>query len=480
MPLPSVETLLDIGIALSKEKDKNKVFQTILDAAMDITNCDGGTLYVLRDGALHYHIMINKTFGQRSVGLEIQFPPIVLVPENICAKAALEKKPLNVPDVHNNDEFNFMGPKNFEAMTGYRTVSMLTVPMEDEKRGVIGVLQLINAKDEDGNVVPFSKKYEQVVFSLASQAAICLANNNYAEEVTALLDSFVRVMSTAIDARSPYNANHTRSMAGMAEKFTAWLGENGRMAVDDQWRRQLIMSVWLHDIGKLVVPLEIMDKASRLDAKLETVLHRLMAFRMQNEINYLKKKTDEDTYNRLDGEITYIRELVVKADKVGYLQDDLYDEIRRVAARTMEGPNGEEPVLTEGELVCLSIRKGTLTDDERRLMETHVTMTRRMLTEMEFPIEYKSIPVWAAGHHEHINGKGYPDGLSGDAVPKEVRIITILDIYEALTATDRPYKPMMPLEKAWAVLDDMAGYGQIDGEILGWFREWKAGEKLNG
>ena len=220
MAMPDVEKLLDIGIALSSEKNGDKLLETILDAAMDISDCDGGTLYVIEGDALHFKIMITKSLGIRrgADGEKIDLPPVVLSQSNVSGCAVLDKTPVNIADIYENGLFNFTGPKEFDARTGYRTVSMLTVPMEDDYGDVIGVLQLINAKDASGQSIPFAHLYERVIFSLASQAAICLTSRQRAKEVSELLDSFVRVMSTAIDARSPYNANHTRNMAKYADR----------------------------------------------------------------------------------------------------------------------------------------------------------------------------------------------------------------------------------------------------------------------
>ena len=475
MPLPSAETLLDIGIALSREKDVNKLLETILDAAMDITRCDGGTLYVLKDGALHFKILITKSFGLRRAtgGEAVELPPVPLSPVNVSSRAALDKTPVNVADVYASEDFDFSGTKKYDAMTGYKTISMLTVPMEDDNGDVIGVTQLLNAQDPDGKVIPFDPEYERVLLSLSSQAAICLTNLNYAAEVAELLNSFVRVMSAAIDARSPYNANHTRNMARYAEKFMDWLNEEGQVAFNGERRRQLLMSVWLHDIGKLVVPLEVMDKENRLGFRINDVLNRFRTFALQNEIEYLSLSIDDCERVRRAGELEAARELVEKSDRSGFLPDETLFALRALGEKT--GPDGT-PFLTEEELTCLLVRKGTLTDEERRVMESHVLMTRRMLSEVSFPKHYKSVPGWASCHHEYLNGKGYPDNLSGTAIPVEARILTVLDIYDALTARDRPYKPAMPVEKALAILKDMAAGGQLDPEIVDRFirsEAWK-------
>jgi len=253
-----------------------------------------------------------------------------------------------------------------------------------------------------------------------------------------------------------------------------WLKDSGYTKFDEARERQFMMSVLLHDIGKLVVPLEIMDKESRLGSKTAAVMHRFQAIGLQNEIDYLKGSIKENERNRNADELRAARELVEYADKAGFLTDEKLAAIRDLGHTKAHGPEGETPYLTEEELDCLLVRKGTLTDDERHIMEGHVVMTRRMLDEMSFPKRYRSIPEWAPMHHEYLNGGGYPNKLTGEAIPSEVRALTILDIYDALTARDRPYKPAFPTERAFAILDDMAADGQIDAELLGMFKQSEA------
>jgi hypothetical protein len=444
----NVDLLLRVGVALSKEKDDDVLFETILTAAMDITHCDGGTLYVKTDDALVFRTMITRSRGIRKTGKDepIELPPVPLSRRNACARAALDGAPINVPDVRKSGAYDFAGPREYDAITGYGTVSMLVVPMEDDLGETIGVLQLINAMDDEGGIAPFDPGYEPVIRSLASQAAICLTNKNYAAEAERLMDSFVRVMSTAIDERSPYNANHTRNMVKYAERFMDRLRERGdaRTFTSDE-RRQFLMSVWLHDVGKLVIPLEIMDKPTRLGGKLRDIEHRFEILALQAKIAFLEGRVGEaerDARTRaLDEGLTLIR----GADGLGFLPDEIAEQIKALAART--GETAERrlvPLLEQDELRCLTIRKGTLTDEERGVMESHASGTAKLLGQMAFSKQYKHVPEWAAAHHESLDGTGYPNGLAGDAIPWEVRLLTILDVFDALTASDRPYKPAMP------------------------------------
>ena len=480
MSVVSVEQLLDIGISLSKEKDANRLLQIILSAAMDITNCDGGTLYINTEEGLKFKIMVTKSMGVYKGGNDvISLPHVRMDKCNVCSHSAIEKKLINVSDVYENSEYDFSGPRKYDSMTGYKTKSMLVVPMEDDYGDIIGVLQLINAKDEQGKIIPFRNEFEPVISSLSSQAAISLTNMNYAKEIVETLDSFVRVMSTAIDARTPYNANHTRNMVKYGEGFISWLNErpekNWTFTEDE--KRQFLMSIWLHDVGKLVIPLDVMDKETRLGRHIFDIKHRFEVIGLLNEIHKLEGEITKDQADSARYEIERVFHAIEKANSAGFLNEEVFNEIQDIGKMTYKDAKGNEsPWITEEELAFLSVRKGTLTQNEREIMESHVIMTSKMLGEMAFSKKYKKVPEWAESHHELLNGKGYPQGISGESIPREVRLLTILDVFDALTARDRPYKAPMTPAKALGILSSMALEGQIDPEILRWFEESRAWE----
>lgn len=468
-----VKKLLDVGAALSREKDGDKLLEIILDAAMDITECDGGTLYISGEGCLQFRIMITLSTGFHKGGKDdpVELPPVPMSRSNVCACAAIDRTLINVADVYSSDRYDFSGPRNYDRLTGYRTQSMLVVPMENDYGEIIGVLQLINAKDESGEAIPFESGYEPVICSLASQAAICLTNMNYAVAIRETLDSFVRVMSTAIDARTPYNANHTRNMVQYADGFIAWLNENTDWKFSDAQRRQFLMSVWLHDVGKLVIPLEVMDKESRLGTELGEIRHRFREIGLLNDISLLKAQTDATRHDNTAKALDEGMKLIERTNTAGFLPDEALAELGKLAARTYaDETGGVRPWLTPGELHSLSVRKGTLTDEERLIMQSHVEMTSKMLSEMEFSHDYEKVAQWAGEHHENLCGTGYPKKLTAADLCPEVRLLTILDIFDALTARDRPYKKPMPADKAFGILDSMVNEGQLDGEILELFK----------
>lgn len=476
-----MKKLLDTCIALSSERDREALLFRILDTAMDLTNCDGGTLYLLEEDGLHFCRMVTRSFGIRQGGTEapITLPPVPLKQSHVCARAVLEENLINVPDVRSDTRFDFSGAAKYDAMTGYNTRSMLVFPLTNDRGKIIGVLQLINALTEEGEITSFSPEWEPLVNALASQAAISLTNMQYADRVQSLLDSLVRVLSTAIDERTPYNANHSRNMARYAASFLDWLEQSENdWKFDPDHRREFLTSVWLHDVGKLTVPLEVMDKQSRLGPGLKDVQQRFSTMNLLTRIDLLEGHISSEEAEALNAQRAEALALIEKVDRAGFLPDDTLAAIDELAKRTYLNEAGEElPWITEEEHVCLSIRKGTLTAAERKIMEDHVVVTGRILDQVAFPEEYANVPVWAAAHHELLNGKGYPQHLTAENLPPEVRLLTILDVFDALTAKDRPYKPGMPVEKALSILHSMVNEGSMDENILALFEQSRAWEE---
>ena len=475
-------SILDIGIAVAGEKDRNKLLDMIIDKGMELTNCDAGTLYILKDQKLHFKIMktISQGVDKGRNGEVIEIPAVPLREENICAYTAIHKKPLNIEDVYYSDEFDFSGPKNYDKMTGYRTQSMLTIPLIGLNDDVLGVLQMMNAKDAEGMVIPFEKSLEHIVFSLSSQASIAVCNMQYMDEIKDTLWSFTEAMTEAIDARTPYNASHTRNVGKYATMLADYInelyekGEETEYFTEDR-KEQLKMGAMLHDIGKMIVPTKVMNKATRLGDDYDKVIQRLNYYLAKYEIMQLKGLLSEEEYKEKEGEIQKALFVVEKVDGAGFVDDELSASLEEVLAFTYKDltvENSEEvSVFTEEEKDCLRVKKGTLTNAERAIMESHVEMTERILSKVHFHSFYKEAPVFASQHHECLNGKGYPHKLTEADLSIESRILAVADICDALLATDRPYKKPMPKEKAFFILEDMAKMGNIDGKIVGYLKE---------
>ena len=286
-------------------------------------------------------------------------------------------------------------------------------------------------------------------------------------------------MVDAIDARSSYNANHTRSMVRYAGRFIDWLKETGNewTFTEDQ-RDAYLMSIWLHDIGKLIVPLEVFDKPDRLGALKSAIKSKVDIACLMEKVESLQNPDRVSECNARIDAIKNAYQALEKANTAGFLPDERIEELKGFAKIKIKNAEGEEiPLLDEKEVEAITIRKGTLTDSERKQVQSHVVYTRRMLDKMHFKGIYKEVPFWSGSHHEFLNGRGYPKGLTADDLPDQSRLLTIIDVYDALTAEDRPYKPPMPPEKAFEILRSMRDDGQIDGRLLDEFIESGAWNK---
>lgn len=311
-----------------------------------------------------------------------------------------------------------------------------------------------------------------------------------AEDIRGLFQSFVEVMSSAVDERTPYNLTHTRNMAEYGSRFVDYINRCCRNAgkeevFDEAHKEEILTSVWLHDIGKLVTPLEIMNKDTKLRPDQASELgHRMETVELLTEIRALKGEiTEEEKMHSLE-EIEKLRRLVRLADRAGVVQDEVLDELEEVKELTYIGRDKKKHKwFSEEEYEALTIRRGTLTLRERKIMEDHVKATDRLLSKIRFTPDLAHVREWAAAHHELLNGTGYPNKLSGDRIPYEVRLITILDIFDALIADDRPYKPGIPVEHALAVLTEMAEEeGKLDPRLTRLFIEsrcWEEGTDGN-
>ncbi len=470
------EKLLETFISMSSEKDGDILLEKILNDALDLTNCDAGTLYMVNENKLEFRVMLTRSLNIKKGGKneKITLPPVNLVHSNVCAYAVLENKTINIPDVYQSELFDFSGPKNYDKLTNYRTKSMLVIPMEDDKEQIIGVLQLINAQDENGNIISFSRENEMILTAIASQSAIRLTNMNYVHEIKELMESIVRTFAEVIYLRTPYNVSHTHNMESYAQNFMRWLQchpEKG-LLFDEETQRMFFMSIWLHDIGKLITPLEVMDKATRLSSKLERVMTRLDIIALTAKINGLKSGVD---YTPQLIEVEEIREFVLHVNTLPYLDEDTLQVIDALKDKTYKDEEHNIKYwFTADEIADLSIVRGTLTPDERKVIQNHVVMTAQILQKMNFKYEFENVPKWASCHHEFLDGSGYPNQLTAEDLDIETRLLTIIDVFDGLSANDRPYKKPTPLPKVFAIMDEMVSENKLDKTLLSLFKESKA------
>ena len=303
-----------------------------------------------------------------------------------------------------------------------------------------------------------------LIHDVTNNIDLVLHNKKLSLRLSDFLQSFVLVMVEAIDRRSSYNANHTRSMAKYALSYMQYCVQRGTHSQKDI--RPFLLSVWLHDIGKLVIPHSVMDKHDRLGSKKEALMHRIEIAQLCEQIAALKDPAYAAEAERRIAELRSVREKILTWNTTPFLTDETIGEIRQNADLPCRTPDGTVPLLQEDTLEALTIRAGTLTDAERAVMQSHVQHTTDLLAKMAFADDMQDVPVCAGGHHEYLDGSGYPNHLSGNEIPWQTRLLTIIDIYDALTAEDRPYKKPMDPDAAFGILRRMADEGKLDAEIL--------------
>ena len=477
-----LQRILDIAISLTAEKSYSKLLEKLISECMDISGCDAGTLYILRNKKLEFMILRNHTMNvyQGGNGEPIEsMPPVSLDEKYVCAYTAIHKKTVNIPDVYNDSSFDWQGPKKYDSITGYNTRSMLVVPLIDHDGKVIGVLQLINALDGDGKITAFSEENASIVFSIASEAAISLSNMILVRQLRDMLYSFVSSLTTAIDERTPYNANHSFNVARYCDGFAKFLMREEKPRTDfeyitDSEREQLVLAAMVHDVGKLITPLEIMNKSDRLDYRLPIMENRWKYLETLLKIDFYDGIITEDGFKKLKKQLKEGREFITDCNKASYLDEGKLKKIQELKSICIfdreKGENVE--FLTDEELHELMVARGTLTSEERKIIEMHVVYTDRILSKISFQDDFKLVRRFAAAHHEYLDGSGYPNGLTAEKLPLEVRIMTIADIFDSLTADDRPYKKAMPKERALSILSAMADEGKLDSGLVKQFAEY--------
>ena len=494
-----IKKMSDIGRALSGVHDLNTLLEMIVDQARSFTNADAGTLYIVENNTLRFQIVQNDSLKIRMGGKSggtIPFPPVELKETNVSAFVALKGISVNIPDVYDTDLFDFTGPKKFDQSTGYRSKSMLVVPLRNHENDVIGVLQLLNATNPISNeVIAFSQDYENLSESLASQAAVSITNAKLIANMTELFEAFVKVMATAIDEKSPVTGGHIRRVAELTLTMAEVIHDLDEGHFKDKTfspdqMYELRIAAYMHDIGKVTSPVEIVEKAK----KLQTIFDRIQYVRLrmayisqkielegqEAKIKILQNGSSPEKLNSIEKEtleklmeIEEIQRFINKCNEPGeFLDDEILVRLKEVSEKTYIDDAGEQqPFLTADELVNLSIRRGSITEKERQKMQGHAAVTLKMLKQIPFTKKLKNIPDFAGAHHEFLNGKGYPLGLKGDEISFEGRLMAVTDIAEALTASDRPYKKAMPLETVYRILRSMVEGGELDPNLVELFIE---------
>ena len=494
-----LKELTDIGVALSAEKDHGRLLEMILMKAMEVTNADGGSLYThTEDKRLKFEIMITTSLGVHKGGTseeEIEFYPISLYgadgkPNNkmVAAWAAISGETINIEDAYTSEQFDFSGTRNFDQKTGYRSKSFLTVPMTNHENELIGVLQLINARDkESGEVIPFSDFDQQVVESLSSQAAVTITNRSLIDAQKKLFDALIQLIANAIDEKSPYTAGHCRRVPLLTNMLADAACDIDRgplkdFHMTDVEKYELEVAAWLHDCGKITTPEYVVDKGTKLETifdRIHMVDTRFDVLRRDAKIEAMLRQLDngEEILTAVENDAVYQQRLRWIEDSREFIGtcniggETISDEhIRRIeeiaGEKWSKGHEGETPLLTEEETQNLKIGRGTLSVREREIINNHVTVTIKMLESLPYPKHLRRVPEYAGGHHEKIDGTGYPNRLRGEDMSLQARMVAVADVFEALTANDRPYKKAMPLSQSLRILGQMKLDGHIDPDLF--------------
>ncbi len=522
--LHRLEDLNEIGIALSQQRDLNSLLETILIAAMRITHADAGTLYLheQQQRVLRFEILRNNTLSLAmggTSGVPITFYPIQLYDEAgnpnhamVVSHSALSGETVNIPDAYMAEGYDFSGTKKFDAKTGYRSKSFLTVPMRNHEHEVIGVLQLINALDqESGAIIPFSRDDQQLLESLASQAAIALTNRHLIDQLEKLFEAFIQLINTAIDDKSPYTGGHCARVPALtmmlAEAVTRTKsGPLKDFVMTDKDRHELKIAGLLHDCGKITTPVHVVDKATKLQTlfdRIHLLDTRFEVLKRDAEIAMLRALSPNPSPAGGRGERAGggdgqragdIDEAAIRAEydaRIRQLDDDreflrfcnigsesmsaqAQERVRQIACyqwRDGDGKTGN--FLSKDEVENLTIPSGTLTAAERQIINHHIDVTIKMLESLPWPKHLKNVPEYAGGHHERMDGKGYPRGLTRDQMSVQARVMGIADIFEALTAKDRPYKKGKTLTESLTILGKFKLGGHIDPDLFDVFMREK-------
>lgn len=501
-PLQRLEHLNRIGIALSKERDASKLLETILVAAKTLLHTDGGTLYRLEENNQHlrFEVLYNNSlqlYMGGATGVPIPFPPIPLYDSTgqpntsmVVTYAVLNDTTVVIDDAYAEQNFDFSGTHRFDQQTGYRSRSFLTVPMKNHEEQIIGVFQLINALDpETGQVRTFSKADRQLAESLASQAAIALTNHQLIHQLKNLFESLIALINTAIDHKSPYTGAHCQRVPVLTMMIaeSACRSEWGKLTdyrPTPEELYELKIAGLLHDCGKIVTPVHVVDKATKLETifdRIHLVDTRFEVLKRDAEIALLKEKLAamergdpaaipalEQQWRQHWAELEEDREFVHRNNIGGEFMDTAAQErIQRIAARRWVGVDGQKQnFLSEDEVRNLCISRGTLNPAERAIIEQHVALTMQMLNNLPWPKTLRNVPEYAGCHHERLDGRGYHRNLSEAALPLPARIICLADVFEALTARDRPYKPGKLLSEVLTILGRMVQDHQIDADLF--------------
>jgi HD-GYP domain-containing protein (c-di-GMP phosphodiesterase class II) len=504
--------LLAASRALSSERDIKKLLALILEKTRQVTGADAGSVYVLEedptvtlgtrrkpDKVLHFMLSQND-----SLKIDFQEFTLVVDEKSIVGKAVLTAKPINIPDLYK--PHGFQHNRSFDEKTGYRARSMLTVPMLSAENVVIGVIQLINKKRDparilssaqecDAEVIPFDARSEEFALALASQAGLSLENAMLYEEIKDLFEGFVEASVQAIESRDPTTSGHSRRVATLSVELAKRVDTVAEGPFRDQHfsettLKQLEYAGVLHDFGKVGVREKVLVKAKKLyEEDRQSIRLRFAYIRKMLQADSAERKlrlamelgrdavaarfaeADAELARKLaelDGAWAFIN----KANEPTVLEEGGLERLVEISQLVYMGPDGEpKPYIEREEVAALQVRRGSLTDVERVEIESHVVHTYNFLKKIPWGKRFAEVPRIAGAHHEYLNGGGYPRHLPAAEIPVESRIMTIADIFDALTASDRPYKKAVPIDRALGIIESEVKAGKCDADLFRIFVE---------
>lgn len=481
--MTSIEHFVEIGIALSSEKNYQVLLEKILQSAIELTNADGGTIYsISADNELCFETLINSSLALHQGGTSetpISYPKIPIYKYGevnqsaMVAVAAASGKIINIADVYQNQDYDFSAAKEIDKKTGYHTQSVLTLPMKNHQGDLNGVIQLLNAMDSNDQVIAFDDEVQKQAQALTSLAAVSITNKQLIDEMENLFSSFSKLIASAIDKKSPYTGGHCRRVPEITMMLAKAChqvdyGPLTPFNMSDDDFHELSVAAWLHDCGKVATPEYVMDKST----KLETVFDRIELISARFEI------AARDIYNsiRVDNtaKISQLKQLeddrdfIINANTGGeFFDDEKIDRVYQIAKYYQISIAGKsQPIISDDEIYNLITKRGTLNPKERRIINGHMDVTVEMLESMPFPKHLKRVPEYACGHHEKMDGTGYPKGLKRDQMSIPARIMAIADVFEALTANDRPYKAPKPLSETLTIMGRMKLSDHLDPDLF--------------
>jgi len=508
------EQLNEIGIALSSQRDVRELLNLILAKAREITRADAGSLYLIEEdaeGQRHLRFMLTQNDSLVFPFKEFTLP---LAEDSMAGYTALRGKVVNFADAyHIPPEMPFHFNDHYDRESGYRTKSLLTLPMRNAKGEVLGVLQLINARNDPAarlrseadvaaHVLPFHERSVRLALSLASQAAVAYENRKLYNDIQTLFEGFVKAAVTAIEQRDPTTSGHSLRVAaytqGLAEIVDqVSTGPYSASHFDHEQMKEIRYAALLHDFGKVGVREEVLVKAKKLyPLQMDLVKQRFDYIRKEVEVGMVRRKLQmflerdrgdalseiarlsEDFEQRLDRIQDYL-EFILQANEPTLMEHAQFRKLNEIAKQSFVDSKGSElPYISTDEMRLLSIPKGSLDAAERQQIESHVVYTFNFLSQIPWTKELRGVPEIARAHHEKLNGAGYPYKLHGDQIPLQTKMMTICDIFDALTASDRPYKRAVPVVRALSILEECAQANEIDAELFRLFRESKVYDRV--